>query len=887
VLWPPAGARPDASFKVNVKTRIQKIDGKVESGHRIWDESVSGAPKCDIYYRPGYACATATVEQTEPFALLIETGQSKFLMPALLRTVSGDGSGPGWVDAATPYGYGGMLPLTPTSGSREDTREAILALLDWCKEERIVSYFLRTHPLLRRDSAELEFVEWDEQRVFAHASSKTLAIDLQNWDDSPDLPTGMRKGRISDLHHAQKNLSVSWSQLSEAQSQSIFRDIYDESMRRLNAEQFHRFPTDYYTKLAALGDKVEVAIAWSSVAPVGVGMFLFDRKYAHYHLSGALSEGRKHKAATLILTSAARRARSRGCEFMHLGGGMECNDSLLAFKASFGGISLQYKSATLAPDGVIYNAIASRSKIWPYSLKRVSPGSGSSAERSDIRELSPARGKRLKIIYMGKDKASAAECLRYLVTQGAEVAVVVGPNKASEVSGGERLVEVARSLGIPTATDAELYEQLSGGPKRFDLTDVDLVISYLFWRRIRKPLIELPKIGCINFHPAPLPEFQGLWGYNAAIYERLTEWGVTAHFVAETFDTGDIIQERRFPIRSEKETAYTLEGQSMTEMVTLFKDVMSSVKTSRTLPRKPQGTGRYISHAAFNEVRRIAPTDTAKDIERKVRAFWFPPLNGAYLEIGGKEYTVVSEELLRGEILSRYNGHRNPKKPEVRQKIKAVGIGGGGHSRVILESLRCAGEYEVVGLLDDDPKLQGTTIEGLPVLGTLAHLPVLLGNGIQHAFIGVGGVGSNEVRAKLFKRAQTLGFTMIRAVHPSAVVASTATIGEGSVVMAGAIVNPGARVGMDVVVNTGAIIDHDCSIGDHVHIAPGVTLSGNVRVGAYSHLGTGAVARQGITIGSNTVVGAGAAVVQDLPDNVTAVGVPAKIISARAKSASE
>ena len=71
-----------------------------------------------------------------------------------------------------------------------------------------------------------------------------------------------------------------------------------------------------------------------------------------------------------------------------------------------------------------------------------------------------------------------------------------------------------------------------------DLEGTDLVLSFLFWRLIRPPLIDLGRIGCLNFHPAPLPDWRGLGGYNVAVLEGLTEWGVSAHFVDEELRHG-------------------------------------------------------------------------------------------------------------------------------------------------------------------------------------------------------------------------------------------------------------------------------------------------------------------------------------------------------------
>ena len=70
--------------------------------------------------------------------------------------------------------------------------------------------------------------------------------------------------------------------------------------------------------------------------------------------------------------------------------------------------------------------------------------------------------------------------------------------------------------------------------------------------------------------------------------------------------------------------------------------------------------------------------------------------------------------------------------------------------------------------------------------------------------------------------------------------------------------------------------DHDCLIGTAAHIAPGASISGNVKVGSFSIIGTGASIRDNTTVGSNTTVGVGSAVVCDIPDDVIAVGTPAR-----------
>ena len=201
-------------------------------------------------------------------------------------------------------------------------------------------------------------------------------------------------------------------------------------------------------------------------------------------------------------------------------------------------------------------------------------------------------------------------------------------------------------------------------------------------------------------------------------------------------------------------------------------------------------------------------------------------------------------------------------------------IGASGHARVIADIVALNNDI-VVGALSD----RASDADGFPypVLGPFSSLAdVSRQNNIDAVIIAI---GDN------FKREQAV-FSVVKAlpdaafataVHPGAVVAQNAYIGAGTVVMAGAVVNPGAKVGTHVILNTRSSVDHDCVVADYSSLAPAAALGGNVYVGERTSIGIGAVVIHGVRIGSDTVVGAGAAVVQDLPDKVVALGVPARI----------
>lgn len=207
--------------------------------------------------------------------------------------------------------------------------------------------------------------------------------------------------------------------------------------------------------------------------------------------------------------------------------------------------------------------------------------------------------------------------------------------------------------------------------------------------------------------------------------------------------------------------------------------------------------------------------------------------------------------------------------------IPVVGVGAGGHAKVIIDILRQAGQYEVVALTDPDPHRYGSQLCGVPIIGGDQLLPSLLPK-VCHAFVGVGSVRSDSRRLRLFQMVRDLNFEMVNAIHPTAVLSPTVKLGMGVAIMAGAIVNPDVSIGNNVIVNTGAIIDHDCVIGDHTHVAPGVCFSGGVRVGENCHIGLGACLLQGIVVGGHATVGAGAVVVRDVAEGATVAGIPAK-----------
>lgn len=210
--------------------------------------------------------------------------------------------------------------------------------------------------------------------------------------------------------------------------------------------------------------------------------------------------------------------------------------------------------------------------------------------------------------------------------------------------------------------------------------------------------------------------------------------------------------------------------------------------------------------------------------------------------------------------------------------VRVIGLGAGGHARVVLETLAAVGAYEIVGFLDPREELAGTSVHGVPVLGDDGLLGRQYDDGVTHAFIGLGGSGQTAPRRRLYELARTHGYEIVPAVHPHAVVSPWAQVGAGPTILAAAVVNADAVLGEDVIVNTGAIVEHDCRIGDHVHLASGSRLASGVTVGDGAHVGLGASVIQGLRVGAGSIVGAGAVVVRDVDAGVVVAGVPARVL---------
>ena len=239
----------------------------------------------------------------------------------------------------------------------------------------------------------------------------------------------------------------------------------------------------------------------------------------------------------------------------------------------------------------------------------------------------------MKILFMGRKQVSA-KLLEWSLIQGHEVVGVLTDNHLIN----SPTTKIARKYGVDIYSLEEIYEKIKNNE-----IEIDLAISVVYWRKIKEPLISFPKFGTINLHPAPLPDYKGTAGYNMAILDRLDEWAITAHYVNECIDEGEIIKKFIFSIDAENETAMSLEKTSQIFIESLYKNIINLVSKDGILKSTENSGGRYISRKEMESMKEIKDGD---NVDLKIRAFWFPPYLGAYIYLNDGKYTLVNDKIL-------------------------------------------------------------------------------------------------------------------------------------------------------------------------------------------------------------------------------------------------
>jgi hypothetical protein len=343
--------------------RAQVLHAADSSDLSKWDQLLNLAPASDVYYRPGYSLAYEIAGHGKAIAVILTADHGQVLMPLLVQRLSKlpfAQREPGF-DAITPYGYGGLLPLSEKERWCEfEAHELMYAIRRWCRESDVISCHIRLHPMLGQDKW-LNAVRFQDGTASLRFRTLTTAVDLSKWDNAGQRITGMSATRRLKLNRARRYLRVSWSGLEIPMDEAIrlFRIVYEYRMTQVHASPFYYFRPEYYSALAERTN-LAVVLAWLNDELVGGHLYLAEGPFAHYHLGGTNDLGFKFNASTLLINAGARWAREHGCRFLHLGGGNSNADSLFDFKSSFGGDVYRYYTVDMIADESRYRHLVER-----------------------------------------------------------------------------------------------------------------------------------------------------------------------------------------------------------------------------------------------------------------------------------------------------------------------------------------------------------------------------------------------------------------------------------------------------------------------------------------------------------------------------------------------
>jgi len=204
---------------------------------------------------------------------------------------------------------------------------------------------------------------------------------------------------------------------------------------------------------------------------------------------------------------------------------------------------------------------------------------------------------------------------------------------------------------------------------------------------------------------------------------------------------------------------------------------------------------------------------------------------------------------------------------------QCVIVGAGTYGQVYMQYL--SDSYEVIGFADDDTSLHGTSVKGVPVMGSVELCASKLSRTVK-VFVPI---GNNSVRVRIMEFLTSEGFSLPGYIHPSAEVHSSVRLGNGAYVLPGSCLMPEVDIMDFVMISVGVNIAHHTVASKGCFFSQGSNIGASIRLGENAYFGIASTVMTGVSsIGRNVVVGAGAVVINDVGDNAVVAGNPARIL---------
>lgn len=304
---------------------ILKIYDKAK--RKQWDECVKSFNNWDIYYTYDYAYSLMQHGDGDMYLIYFEYNSERCCYVVMQKDIARDSifsdkiENGYYYDWETPYGYGG--PLCDMELSSEFCILFKQELFNYCLKHNIVTQFVRFFPITNNYQVVKQMfdIRYMRDTIYIDTSDKDVI-----WENMDSKNRNMiRKAQKSEVKIERR----------EIDDYEAFVDMYNETMKRNNADEYYFFDLNYFESLKQMRNNAFILYAILDDVIISGAIFMYNDSCMHYHLSGSRWEYRQYAASNLLLYEAALESNRMGISKFHLGGGLTQDDSLFGFKKQF------------------------------------------------------------------------------------------------------------------------------------------------------------------------------------------------------------------------------------------------------------------------------------------------------------------------------------------------------------------------------------------------------------------------------------------------------------------------------------------------------------------------------------------------------------------------
>lgn len=284
----------------------------------------------DIYFIPEYGKLYEEIENGELVEFKFESELGTVTNMFIKRKIDIKYNNEQYFDIVTPYGYGGpLIRECNLESDRKDLAKAYgKAFSKYCEEEKIVSEFIRFHPLLKNYEDFREVYEVIYMR-------KTVGTNLKDSDDPFQSEFSKKARQIT--RRAMRD-GVEYEIVENPVDFESFNELYNGTMERNKADNYYYFGESYFNEMVEkIPSNIIIARVTHEGKILGEELYLAHGKFLHSHLVGTLKEYLSLSPAYVLKYAASQWGKENGYEMIHHGGGLTNgeDDSLLSFKKRF------------------------------------------------------------------------------------------------------------------------------------------------------------------------------------------------------------------------------------------------------------------------------------------------------------------------------------------------------------------------------------------------------------------------------------------------------------------------------------------------------------------------------------------------------------------------